>query len=100
MREQLVRLQYQVPFCRFVIRLGDGSRIHVDEPGQLGPFSDQAVQFTEARDRWSWIAYSAIAASEFLTVRAVSAKCCSARSRIDKASRGDIRSGVPGRFLG
>ena len=35
MREQLVRYKYQVPFCRFVIRLADGTRIHVDEPGQL-----------------------------------------------------------------
>jgi hypothetical protein len=26
MREQLVRFKYQVPFCRFVIRLASGTR--------------------------------------------------------------------------
>ena len=49
MREQLVRIKYQPPFCRFVIRLGDGGRIHVNAPGQLGPFDDRKVQFTDAR---------------------------------------------------
>jgi hypothetical protein len=64
MREQLVRYKYEVPFCRFVIRLSDGSRIHVDAPGQLGRFDDQKVQYTDARGRWSWIAYRGIAAME------------------------------------
>jgi hypothetical protein len=65
MREQLVRYKYQTPFCRFVIRLGDGSRIHVNESGQLGRFDDEKVQYTDARGRWMWIAYRAIAAVEF-----------------------------------
>jgi hypothetical protein len=41
MREQLVRYQYQTPFCRFVIRLEDGGWIHVDAPGQLDRFDDE-----------------------------------------------------------
>ena len=49
MREQLGRYKYLTPFCRFVIRLGDGSRIHVNEPGQLGRFDDEKVQHTDAR---------------------------------------------------
>ena len=65
MREQLVRFKHQVPFCRFVIRLGDGGRIHVDAPDQLGRFDDQKVQYTDARGRWRWIAYRAIAGLEF-----------------------------------
>ena len=64
MREQLVRYKYQTPFCRFVIRLASGSRIHVDEPGPLGRFDDEKVQFTDARGRWMWIAYRAIATIE------------------------------------
>jgi hypothetical protein len=64
-REQLVRFKYQVPFYRFVIRLASGTRIHVDAPGRLGPFDDERVQFTDARGRWMWIAYRAIAAVEF-----------------------------------
>jgi hypothetical protein len=63
-REQLVRCKYQVPFCRFVIRLASGTRIHVHAPDQLGRFDDGRVQFTDARGRWSWIAYRAIAAIE------------------------------------
>jgi hypothetical protein len=65
MREQLVRYKYLTPFCRFVIYLGDGSRIHVNEPGQLGRFDDEKVQFTDLRGRWTWIAYRGIAAVEF-----------------------------------
>jgi hypothetical protein len=48
-REQFVRYKYQAPFCRFVIRLADDSRIHVNEPGRLGHFDDEKVQFTDAR---------------------------------------------------
>jgi hypothetical protein len=59
MREQLVRFKYQVPFCRFVIRLASGTRIHVNGPGQPGRFDDQKVQFTDSRGRWRWIAYGA-----------------------------------------
>jgi hypothetical protein len=51
MREQLVRYQHLTPFCRFVIALASGSRIHVSEPGQLGHFDDQKVQYTDARGR-------------------------------------------------
>ena len=69
MREQLVRYKYLTPFCRFVIRLGDGSRIHVNEPGQLGRFDDQKVQYTDARGRWMWIAHRTIAAVELKTSR-------------------------------
>ena len=29
-----------------------------------GPFDDEKVQFTDARGRWMWIAYRAIAAIE------------------------------------
>jgi hypothetical protein len=65
MREQLVRIKYQVPFYRFMIHLASGTRIHVDEPGQLGRFDDQKVQYTDARGRWMWIAYRAIVAVEF-----------------------------------
>jgi hypothetical protein len=36
MGEQLVRYKHLTPFCRFVIRLASGSRIHVDAPGRLG----------------------------------------------------------------
>jgi hypothetical protein len=59
MREQLVRNKYLTPFCRFVIVLASGSRIHVNEPGQLGRFDDEKVQFRGARGRWRWIAYRA-----------------------------------------
>jgi hypothetical protein len=65
MRDQLVNFKYQVPFCRFVIRLASGTRIHINEPGQLGPFDDQKVQYIDARGRWMWIGYNAIAAIEF-----------------------------------
>jgi hypothetical protein len=65
MREQLVRYKCLTPFCRFVIRLASGTRIHVNEPGQLGRFDNEKVQFTDARGRWRWIAYRAIAAVEF-----------------------------------
>jgi hypothetical protein len=65
MREQLVRYKYLTPLCRFVIVLASGSRIHVNEPGQLGRFDDEKVQYTDARGRWMWIAYRAIAAIEF-----------------------------------
>ena len=71
MREQLVRFKYQVPFCRFVIRLGDGSRIHVDAPGRLGPFDDERVQFTDARGRWMWIAYRALRPSSLKKSRSL-----------------------------
>jgi hypothetical protein len=64
-REQLVRFKYQVPFCRFVIRLGGGSRIRVDEAGQLGRFDAERVQFTDSRGRWMWIAYREIISLEF-----------------------------------
>jgi hypothetical protein len=65
MRERLVRYKYLTPFCRFVIVLASGTRIHVDAPGQLGRFDDQKVQYTDARGRWSWIAYRSIGAVEF-----------------------------------
>jgi hypothetical protein len=68
-REQLVRYKYLTPFCRFVIRLGDGSRIHVNEPGQLGRFDDEKVQYTDARGRWRWIAYRAHRPSSLKTSR-------------------------------
>ena len=57
MRQQLVRFKYQVPFYPFMIRLASGTRIHVDDPGQLGLFDDEKVQFTDRRGRWMWIAY-------------------------------------------
>ena len=66
MREQLVRYKHLTPFCRFVIRLECADRIHVNEPGQLGAFDDERVQFTDARGRWQWIAYREIAALEFI----------------------------------
>jgi hypothetical protein len=65
MREQLVWYKYLTPFCRFVIVLASGSRIHVNEPGQLGRFDDEKAQFTDTRGRWMWIAYRAIAAVKF-----------------------------------
>jgi hypothetical protein len=65
MREQLVRYKYLTPFWRFVIVLVSGSRIHVNEPSQLGRFDEEKVQFTDARGRWMWIAYRSIAALEF-----------------------------------
>jgi len=71
MREQLVRFKYQVPFCRFVLRLTSGTRIHVDAPGQLGPFDGERVQFTDTQGRWMWIAYRGIAATELKTSRSL-----------------------------
>jgi hypothetical protein len=71
MREQLVRYKYLTPFCRFVIRLSDGSRIHVNEPGQLGRFDDQKVQSTDLRGRWMWIAYRAHRPSSLKTSRSL-----------------------------
>ena len=65
MREQLVRYKYLMAFCRFVIVLASGSRIHVNDPGQLERFDDERVQYTDSRGRWMWIAYRAIAAVEF-----------------------------------
>jgi hypothetical protein len=60
-----------MPFCRFVIRLASGTRIHVDAPGQLGRFDDEKVQFTDARGRWRWIriAYRAHRPSSLKTSR-------------------------------
>ena len=60
MGNQLVRYKYLTPFCRFVIRLDTGDRIHVDDPGQLGRFDDEKVQYTDSRGRWMWIAYRAL----------------------------------------
>ena len=51
MRTCIGRLQDQGPFCRFVIVLASGTRIHVDEPSQLGRFDDQKVQYTDSRGR-------------------------------------------------
>ena len=48
-----------------MIRLASGTRIHVDELGQLRRFDDQKVQYTDARGRWMRIAYRGIAALEF-----------------------------------
>jgi hypothetical protein len=65
MREQLVQLIHQMPFCRLVIRLASGTGIGADAPDQLGQFSDQAVQYTDVQGRWQWIPYGAIVAVEF-----------------------------------
>jgi hypothetical protein len=34
-----------------VIRLASGTRIHVNDAGQLGRFDDEKVQYTDARGR-------------------------------------------------
>ena len=34
-------------------------------PASFGRFDDQKVRYTDARGRWMWIAYDAIAALEF-----------------------------------
>jgi hypothetical protein len=45
MREPLVRYKYLTPFCRFVIVVASGTRIHVEAPGRLGPFDDERVEY-------------------------------------------------------
>ena len=65
MRERLVHYKHLTPFCAFAIVLASGTRIHVQAPGQLGPFVAEAVQFTDARGRGRWIPYDRIAAPEF-----------------------------------
>jgi hypothetical protein len=58
-REQPVRVKNMTPFRRFVIRLASAPGTTWMRPASSGRFSDQAGQFTDARGRWSWIAYRA-----------------------------------------
>jgi hypothetical protein len=53
MREQLVRIKYQTPFCRFVIRLASGTRIHVNDPWAFSWEKRGGLERAGATDGWA-----------------------------------------------